>query len=180
MRISINNYIYLELVDPKHAQGIFDIAHNNRQYLRQWLTWVDSMQDINFIHRFIEGVIQRHQQGNEWGFVIIKNNEIIGRIGVHKIDTYNKIGEIGYWIAENEQSQGIMTASCRAIIDYCFNDLQLNRLEIRCGKGNKKSQRIPEKLGFKKEGIIRHGEILNGKFIDLKSYSLLKETRRTF
>lgn len=175
MIISINDHIYLELTDTKHAQGIFDIADSNRQHLRKWLTWVDNMNDINFIHNYINGAIQRNNQGVEHGFVIIRNDAIIGRIGVHKIDNSNKIGEIGYWIAENEQGKGIITRSCKPIIEYCFNDLALNRIEIKCGTENVNSQRIPEKLGFELEGIIRQGEWLHCAFIDLKLYSLLKE-----
>ena len=176
MIITIDNDIYLELIAPKHAQGIFDIANNNRQYLRKWLPWVQNMHDIDFINGAINGSVQRHNQGNEWAYVIIKNERIIGRIGVYKIDNQNKIGEIGYWITENEQRKGIITQSCKALSDYCFNDLKLNRIEIKCGTGNVESQRIPEKLGFVQEGIIRQGELVHNEFIDLKLYSLLKET----
>jgi ribosomal-protein-serine acetyltransferase len=175
MIISINHHIYLELIAPKHAQGIFDIADSNRQHLRKWLPWVDNMHDVDFIHSFVKGAIQRHEQGSERAFVIIKNDAIIGRIGVHKMDNPNKIGEIGYWIAENEQGKGIIKQSCKAMIEYAFTDLGLNRIEIKCGTGNIESQRIPEKLGFVQEGIIRQGEWLHGAFIDLKLYSLLKE-----
>jgi ribosomal-protein-serine acetyltransferase len=175
MIITINNHIYLEQIAPKHAQGIFDIADSNRPYLRKWLPWVDNMHDVDFFHAFINGAIQRHNQGNEWSFVIVKNERIIGRVGVYKIDNQHKIGEIGYWIAENEQGKGIVKQACKAMIDYAFNDLKLNRIEIKCGTGNVESQRIPEKLGFVEEGIIRQGERLRDGFIDLKLYSLLKE-----
>ena len=77
-------------------------------------------------------------------------------------------------MAENLQGKGIITKSCKALIDYCFSDLQLNRIEIKCGTENFKSKTIPEKLNFTKEGVIREGELLYDKFIDLNLYSLLK------
>jgi ribosomal-protein-serine acetyltransferase len=56
--------------------------------------------------------------------------------------------------------------------------LQLNRIEIKCGIENFKSKTIPEKLNFTKEGVIRQGELLYDKFIDLNLYSLLKTDRK--
>jgi ribosomal-protein-serine acetyltransferase len=102
------------------------------------------------------------------------NDKVIGRIGVYKIDSQNKIGEMGYWLAENAQGKGIITKSSKAIINFCFSDLQLNRIEIKCGTENLKSKAIPEKLNFTKEGVIRQGELLYDTFIDLNLYSLLK------
>ena len=51
----------------------------------------------------------------------------------------------------------------------------LNRIEIKCAVGNNKSRAIPQKLQFKQEGILRQAELLNGKFIDLYLYAMLKE-----
>jgi ribosomal-protein-serine acetyltransferase len=67
----------------------------------------------------------------------------------------------------------LITKSCRALIDYAFNELNLNRVEIRCGVGNIKSRKIPEKLGFREEGTIREAEWLHDRFIDLVIYGML-------
>jgi ribosomal-protein-serine acetyltransferase len=176
MIITINNDIYLEQIESKHAYDLFDVVDNNRPYLSTWLPWVDFMEDVRFIKNFINGSTTRHEAGNEWAFVIIKHDAIIGRIGVYKIDNQNKIAEIGYWIIENEQGKGIIIAACKVLIAYCFDSLKLNRLEIKCGINNINSQRIPEKLDFIQEGIIRQGELIRHQFIDLKLYSMLKET----
>jgi ribosomal-protein-serine acetyltransferase len=61
------------------------------------------------------------------------------------------------------------------MIDEGFTRLHLNRIEIRAALENFKSQAIPERLGFKKEGLIRQGEFVNDHFVDLYVYSLLKE-----
>ena len=174
MIINIDENIKIELINENHSQPIFDIVDKNRIHLRQWLPFVDRMQTVEFAENFVKGTIQRNKDGNEFAFVIIENDKVIGRIGVYKIDGQNKIGEIGYWLAENLQGKGIITKSCKALIDFCFSDLQLNRIEIKCGTENFKSKTIPEKLNFTKEGVIREGELLYDKFIDLNLYSLLK------
>ena len=87
----------------------------------------------------------------------------------------NKIGEIGYWLADGLQGRGIITKCCTAVINHAFTQLGLNRIEIKCGTGNSKSRAVAEKLQFKPEGILRQAELLNGKHIDLYLYAMLKE-----
>lgn len=174
MTIQIDENIRLDLVDDKHSQSIFDLVSKNRNYLREWLNWVDYMQTVDFIKSFINGSKQRNHNGSEFAFVIIENEIVVGRIGVYKIDNQNKIGEIGYWVGENFQGKGIVATSCKGLLSFCFNELNLNRIEIKCGTENYKSQTIPKRLNFEKEGIIRQGELVNNRFIDLNFYSLLK------
>ena len=99
----------------------------------------------------------------------------MGRIGLHHLNNQNKIGEIGYWLADGLQGRGIITKCCTAIINHGFTQLGLNRIEIKCGTGNSKSRAVAEKLQFKSEGILRQAELLNGKYIDLYLYAMLKE-----
>ena len=60
------------------------------------------------------------------------------------------------------------------LIDFCLNELNLNRIEIKCGVENTKSKNIFIRLHFTHEGIIRQGELIHDKFIDLNIYSFLK------
>ena len=67
-----------------------------------------------------------------------------------------------------------MTASCRAVVQYAFNDMGLNRVVIRCATGNRRSRAIPERLGFTLEGVAKQSEWLYDHFVDLAIYSLLR------
>lgn len=175
MTIPIDENIRIELIAPQHAVAIFDMVNSNRAYLREWLSFVDRMQSVDFADNFVQGSVQRQQAAIEWAFVIFYENEMVGRVGVYKIDAQNKIGEIGYWLIEKAQGQGIVTKTCRALLDFCFNEINLNRVEIKCGSGNTKSQQIPRFLNFRHEGVIRQGEWLYDRFIDLELFSLLRE-----
>ena len=175
MIIKIDDTIRLELISDEHAQPIFDVVDKNRAYLRAWLPFVDAMQTVAFAENFVRGTMHRNSEGHEYDFVIMDCDVLIGRIGVYKIDPQNKIGEIGYWLAESHQGKGIVTKSCRSLLHFCFVELLLNRIEIKCGTENTRSATIPEKLHFKHEGIIRDGEQLYGRFIDLNLYAILKK-----
>lgn len=178
MKIEIEGNIYLESINESHSKPIFEVIEQNRTFLREWLSFVDRMQTVEFAEDFVKGVIQKRKEGLEHAFLILENGHIIGRIGIHKIDNQNKIGEIGYWLIESAQGRGIITKACQIMIDFAFSDLNLNRIELKCGTENTKSNAIPQKLNFTKEGIIRQGELLNGKFIDLNLFSLLADDHK--
>jgi ribosomal-protein-serine acetyltransferase len=172
--IKVDNTITLELLDDKHAATVFNLIDNNRHYLREWLPWVDNMRGIEDFKNYILKCKKESELGSDFGYVIIFNDAVVGRIGIHNIDQQNKIASIGYWLAEDFAGKGIITKSCKAIIDYVFDELGLNRIEIKCGTGNFKSKAIPMRLHFNEEGIVRQGEFVNNKFINLFIFSMLK------
>jgi ribosomal-protein-serine acetyltransferase len=177
MEMKVNEQITITLINETHAQPIFDMVDNNRAHLRTWLPFVDRMQTVAFAQNFVSGTMQRNEEGMEHAFVIMDDQRVVGRIGVYKIDIQNKIGEIGYWIIQGAQGKGIVTKACKTILDFCFDELKLNRVEIRCGTENIRSKAIPERFNFKHEGILRQGELLYDKFIDLHVYGLLRSER---
>ena len=178
MIIKIDENINLELINESHSQAIFEMVDNNRTHLRKWLPFVDKMQSIEFAENFVKGTMQRNLDGNEYAFVITENGINVGRICVYKIDLQNKTGEIGYWVIESKQGKGIITKSCKTIINFCFEELSLNRIEIKCGTHNLRSSKIPKKFNFTFEGMMRQSEFHYDKFIDLNLYSLLKNIEK--
>lgn len=103
----------------------------------------------------------------------------IGCIGLHGIDWSNRKASIDYWLASEFQGNGIMTKSCKAIVNYGLHDLGLNRVEIRAAEFNTRSRAIPERLGFTQEGIIRQAEWLYDYYVDHVVYGMLSEEWKT-
>jgi ribosomal-protein-serine acetyltransferase len=174
MTIKVDDNILLELLDNSHALPVLNLIEANRNYLKEWLPWVDNMQTIGDFKNYIDKCKVQHVEGSDLGYVIILKKNIVGRIGLHNIDHQNKIASIGYWLDEKFTGKGIISKSCKAVINYAYHTLNINRIEIKCGTGNNKSRAIAEKLGFKKEGILREAELVNNTFIDLYIFSMLK------
>jgi ribosomal-protein-serine acetyltransferase len=175
MKIQVDDTVSLEFLEEIHAESLLNLVNANRTYLREWLPWVDLMQTIANFKQYINETNKRAADETDFGYAIIINKNIVGRIGMHHINRQNKIGEIGYWLADGWQGRGIITKCCTALIDHGFTVLDLNRIEIKCGVGNDKSRAIAEKLQFKQEGILRRAEWLNGKFIDLYLYAMIRD-----
>jgi ribosomal-protein-serine acetyltransferase len=175
MKIQVDDAISLEFIEEIHAESLLNLVNANRAHLMEWLPWVDSMQTVVNFRDYISHCKKLADENTDFGYAIIIDKNIVGRIGLHRINHQNKIGEIGYWLADGLQGRGVMHKCCRALINFGFTTQGLNRIEIKCGLGNDKSRAIAEKLGFKQEGILRQAEWLNGRFIDLYLYAMLKD-----
>jgi ribosomal-protein-serine acetyltransferase len=173
--VLINDRIFLEQLDHSHAAKLLETVNANRHHLREWLPWVDNMLTVANFEKYIEQSEKRTADGQEIGYVIMEGEEIIGRIGIYNIDPQHKNCSFGYWLSTSHEGKGIITQSCKKLFYYCFGELEMNRIEIRCGVGNEKSAAIPKRLGFKKEGVLKQAEFVNTRFIDLEVFALLKE-----
>ncbi|HEY4788549.1 MAG TPA: GNAT family protein [Bacteroidales bacterium] len=175
LEIEIEEDIRLERLNHTHAQGIFNLINSNREYLRKWLTFVDSTRNLKDTEDYISYIEKSSANPNsEVVIAILIKDNLMGIMGIKKVDWANRIAEIGYWLGEEYQGRGIITKSCRAILDYAFGQMGVNRVEIKCGVGNERSCHVPQRLGFTFEGIERDGELVNGQYIDLEVYSLLR------
>ncbi|MGN6531095.1 MAG: GNAT family N-acetyltransferase [Ginsengibacter sp.] len=180
MTIKIDENVRLELTAEKHAVALYDAVDKNRKHLSQFLPWIENMQFLNDFHYYIENCELLYRQGKEVSFVIISNEDTVGRIGLHYINIANKNAAIGYWLTENAEGRGIITKSCEALINYGFENLDLHRIEIKAAAENLRSRAIPEKFHFTKEGILRQAECVNNRFLDIVLYSLLKDEWKQF
>jgi len=112
--------------------------------------------------------------GLDYAFGIFdrKEKELIGSTGLH-----TRIGknarEIGYWIGVDHIGKGYATEAVGALVRVAFDIERLFRIEIRCAPDNIRSQHVPEKLGFRMEGIIKRS--LNDSIVDTMIWALEKK-----
>jgi len=175
MKIIADKDIVLQKVRIKSAKEIFICMDGSREFLRQWLPFVDVTKTWKDTEKFIQSVVHERDARKSLVFEVRYKERVAGLISLRDIDLMHNKAEIGYWLGKDAVGKGIMTRSCQALINYSFNDLQLNKLWVRCAIENVRSCNIPKQLGFSFEGIERQGELLNGKYYDLKVYSLLRK-----
>ncbi len=171
----LNDEVQLRMLEQRHADELYRLTDRNRNYLRTWLPWVDATNSKQDTMHFIEASLKQYANHNGFNCGIFYRNTLVGCIGYNGIDWPNKKTAIGYWLAEPYQGKGIMTNCCKELVRYALEELNLNRVEIRAGVENYKSRAIPERLGFKQEGILRQAEWVNHRFIDHAVYSMLAE-----
>jgi ribosomal-protein-serine acetyltransferase len=167
----------LEMVawEPAHAGEKFALIEANRDYLRRWLPWVDREKSLEDALAFIRRATEQAERNDGFHAGIWRQDRLVGAIGLHYVDWAHRKTEMGYWVAEAEQGQGIITRCCRALLERIFDDWKLNRVVIFCAAQNQRSRAIPERLGFTHEGTYRQAEWLYDHFVDLAGYGLLAE-----
>ncbi|MFP7477081.1 GNAT family N-acetyltransferase [Terribacillus saccharophilus] len=106
--------------------------------------------------------------------IVLEDDTIVGTCGFNYIDAMNQRGEIGYEIGKDFWRRGYMSQALHALIEEGFQTLQLNRIEAKVEPENTPSRRLLEKAGFHEEGILRQYEKMNGVFLDMVMYSLLR------
>ena len=170
----INEQIELKLLEHRDAEALFKVVDKDRDYLREWLPWVDKTLFVSDYFPVIDMWLKQFADRQGFQAGILYDGEIVGMAGFHGIDSNNGKTSVGYWLSEGWQGKGIMTDVVRALLHYAFEIENLNRVEIRASEANHKSRAIPERLGFKQEGIIRNGEYLYDYYADSVVYGLLK------
>lgn len=150
---------------------IFNTLNDEREYMREWLPFVDTTREAEDTANFVNHVLQTEEKQ----FTISYQDKFVGLIGLKDTDMHNKKAEIGYWLSQYAQGKGIVTKSVNRLLEFAFTELDMNRIQIKVAVGNHKSRRIPEKLGFQFEGIERDGELLvDNVYTDIAIYSILK------
>jgi len=174
LTLKVDDDIILKELEIDSAEKLFGLIDANREYLREWLSWVDNTSSIDDTILYIQTLFRQDVFSDRYVLEIRYQNELVGLIDYHNGDGVNLKAEIGYWLAESFQGKGIVTRACLALIDFGFKKAGLNRVTIKCASDNKKSQAIPIKLNFRLEGIERGGQYLYGRFHDLLVFSMLK------
>src|SRR5690625_233454 len=150
----------MRMLSVKDAEDLFNIINQSRDYLRKWLPWVDDTTSVEDSISFIKNGFQIYAERSAITAGLFYKGKLVGVVGFNHLDWQNNIGEIGYWLAQTYQGKGIMTRAVKALINYAFDQLNLNRIEIYVANQNVKSRAIPKRLGFKKEGNLQQAERL--------------------
>ena len=163
------------LLEPRHAEELNALIKRNKAHIKEWSPWLKDDRSIENTHIFIRRNLMQFAAGEGFAIGIRYQGKMAGQIDFSYFDWTNRKTEIGYWLGKAFEGKGLVTKSCRVLIDYAFDELKLNRIEMRCGTENKKSRKIPEKLGFKEEGILRQVAWLHDRFVDYVIYGLLAD-----
>ncbi|SFE90055.1 GNAT family N-acetyltransferase [Trichococcus pasteurii] len=173
----IDEEVSLRMFDEGDAEEFYNLTIHSKEHLRKWLGWLDQIESLEDITQYIRTrlKIMAEDGGYLKSFAIIYKGKIAGTIGFNAFNKRNKSGVVGYWIGENFQGKGIMSRALKAVIDYGFKELGLDRIEVCVATENEKSRALPERFGFTEEGILRQAEWLYDHYVDHIVYGLLRQ-----
>ena len=146
--------------------------------------WINDPLNNTYLHYDLPLEIQKtllwfeknKERTDRYDAVIEVNGEPKGLIGLLEIDYRNLKAE--YYVCLGEQSakgKGVASRASKLLLEYAFNTLNLNKVYLYTEFDNVNAQRLFEKLGFEKEGLIKDDLIFNGRKVDRFFYGITKQ-----
>ena len=173
-RWPVRDNVELRIPEERDAAELFALIELNRTRLQEWLHWSHSTKTREEVLEFIRAARRDFEKPNALHCLIFCRDRIAGVCSLMIKSELTRTAEIGYWIGKEWEGQGLVTDTCRALVSYAFDSLDLNRVQIRCAVGNTRSAAIPGRLGFHYEGRLRQTIRCGERLLDEDCYSILR------
>jgi len=166
--------------EPEDAQSLWDAARESVDEVYRWLPWCHPQYSMAEAEDWIRSRAPLRAEGREYTFAIVgPDGRFLGGCGLNQISRLHRFGNVGYWVRASATRRGVATEAVRQIADFAFGNTDLERLEIVCAVGNDASQRVAERAGARREGVLRHRLLLHGQPVDAVMYSLVRGARES-
>jgi ribosomal-protein-serine acetyltransferase len=162
----VDQEIDLRLLELHDAVALEGLKEDYQAFRGEWIYKGEAF-------AFIQASLDRfNRREGFWAGVWVKD-ELAGVIGLNEIDAWAKNAKIAYMIGTRFRGEGIMTRSVKAFVGHAFGELRLHRIEIWADPENVKSCAIPERLKFRKEGVLRDKFYYGNDYGDAAVYAVL-------
>ena len=159
------------------ASALYEAVRESVAEVSPWLPWCHQNYSIEESREFI-GSRELTSQGGEWySFGIFEKvgDRFLGGIGINFINRVHQMANLGYWVRTSAAGRGVATVATRLAAKFGFEQLGLQRIEIVAAVDNIPSQRVAEKAGARREGVLRKRLLIRGESLDAVVYSLVPE-----
>jgi ribosomal-protein-serine acetyltransferase len=160
--------------------ALFEAARESIAEVGRWLPWCHENYSVEETRQFISSRASS-SQGDEWySFGIFRQDggKFVGGVGINFINRVHQMANLGYWVRTSVAGRGVATIATRAVARFGFEQLSLQRIEIVAAVDNVASQRVAEKVGAVREGILRKRLLIGGHSVDAVMFSLVPEDLR--
>lgn len=134
----------------------------------------DALEEIAWYDSIVED-----GTGMRWGITLTGQDKVIGSCGFLNVSAKHQRAEIGFELSSDHWGNGIAAEALGVVLHHGFTELGFHRIEALVEPANYASQRLLERVGFTREGLLRGYEFTQGKYDDLYMYSLLETDSMT-
>ncbi len=158
-------------------EPLYEAARSSINEVYTWLPWCHPDYSIEESGIWVASQIEAWKNNIEYSFCILDSTtgEFLGGCGLNQINRLHHIVNLGYWIKTDKVNKGIASKAASLAAQFAINELKFSRIEIITATENFSSQKVAEKIGAKKEGILRNRLFLHGKSIDAFCYSIIPD-----
>jgi len=176
----IDGKIIVRTYREEDAGALYEAARESIAEVSVWLPWCHENYSIQESREFISSRAQAAQADEWYSFATFEKDSgrFLGGVGLNFFNRVHQMANLGYWVRTSDASRGIATEAARLVARFGFAQLGLHRIEILAAVDNIASQRVAEKVGAAREGVLRKRLLINGKSQDAVIFSLLPEDVR--
>ena len=131
-----------------------------------------------FVEMFREWQSEVPRRRFQLAIILREDGRLIGNCGIRRKPDNDWEADLGYELSPQYWGHGYATEAARAMVDFGFRQLDLQRISSWCIADNVASARVLERLGFVQEGRLRRNEFFKGRWWDTLLYALLAEEWR--
>lgn len=169
------NRIVLVPLDVSDAAELWAAVDGSRTWLQPWLPWVPYQTDPESSHRFAEASAADWDASRALRFGIRNKlgGALVGVVGLEACIEMHKSCDLGYWLCHQNARRGYMTEAATLCLQFGFAQVGFHRVRVAAATHNHASLRVIGRLGFRFEGIARHAEWCDGRWLDHAIFGML-------
>jgi RimJ/RimL family protein N-acetyltransferase len=156
------------------VRDVWLAVHESFNELHPWMPWCHVNYSIEESRTWIDTQIKAFEAGTAFEFAIRDGDVYAGGIGINQIDAGNRRGNVGYWVRTSACRRGVATEAVRQVYRWALENTEIYRFEILIAAGNLPSQRVAEKAGATKEGMLRGRLVLHDVVHDAVLFSMTR------
>ena len=173
----VNERTLLRPYRPDDAARVYEAARESVHEVGLWLPWCHAGYTMEESENWIKSCSEAWEKGTAYEFAVFdsRTGRYLGGCGLNHIDPAYKTANLGYWVRTSQTRHGAATTAAVLLVRFGLTELHLNRIEIIAAVENSKSQRVAEKAGAKREGILRNRIPLNDRVHDAVVFSFVPQ-----
>jgi ribosomal-protein-serine acetyltransferase len=156
---------------------LYEAVRESLPELMPWTLWAHPDYSLDDSKGWVMARATVWEAGTEYTFAIFdeQGERFMGVVGLNLVESAHRKANLGYWVRSSSTGRGVATTATRLAARYGIEQLNFQRLEIVASTKNLASQRVAEKAGAQREGVLRKGLNYHGTPHDAAVYSLVAE-----
>ena len=145
--------------------------------LSRWMAWCHEGYSREEATAWMQGCAAAWDRAEALDFLVTDRDsgDLLGACALNHLDHGNRRANLAYWVRTSATGRGVATEAAAIAVHYGLADLELGRIEIVAAVTNRASQRVAEKLGATREGVVRNRFRLHGAYLDGVLFSLVPD-----
>ena len=168
--------VHLRPYTESHASSLLEAARESVVEVHPWLPWCHPHYQLSEAQDWIRTQSSAFANGSEFQFVIESSEgAYLGGCGLNQINSLHEFANLGYWVRSTQVRRGVATAAVQLLAQWAFSHTGLVRLEIVTAVNNRASQRVAERAGAVREGLLRKRLQVHGVWHDAILFSITRD-----